>query len=266
MNPGSVIPAWARCPGAGRAGVGGHPPTGTAVGQRGSGSSSGCCHGVWLEEVISAIRPSQQRQKAGLDAPMLRSSSWGSMRREQSSSHPVPTSPLTPLMLPCVWQCSLPRPVSNAMVWSCHAPSKRHLAERDCARSCPSPAGRGVSQDGVLDTETHRGIQGQEVPIHGDLLPGSTTGTLPTPLLGFLGPQALQAQPALSAPGTGGWKLGSKPQTAKRTLSQEKANRGHDTRIYLSRAAHPRWIPKEPRQGRACFPTVFATAEPPAHP
>lgn len=36
--------------------------------------------------------------------------------------------------------------------------------------------------------------------------------------------------------------------------------------ICLSGAALPRRIPKEPRQGQVCFPTVFAAAEPPVHP
>lgn len=60
--------------------------------------------------------------------------------------------------------------------------------------------------------------------MHRDVLAGSATGILPSLLLGSLWSQELPTQ---SAPGMGGWSLGSKPQTAKILLVQGKA-RGYD--------------------------------------
>lgn len=59
--------------------------------------------------------------------------------------------------------------------------------------------------------------------MHRDLLTGSATGIPPSLLLGSLWSQTLPAQSSTSAPGIGGWSLGSKYQTAKIPLLQGKA-------------------------------------------
>lgn len=197
---------------------------------------------------------------------MLSSSSRGVYEEgaELLPSHPhlpsnTPDAALNLAVLPS-WaseQC-------NRLVSSCTIKKTPH--RKGLQQVLPQPCGQGGVSGGFLGTETHRGLWGQEVPTHGDLLPGSATGSLPSPPLGALWPQALPAQPAPSAPGMGGRRLGSKPQTAKITLGQGKAIGGHDAGICMSRAALPRWITKEPKQAQACFPAVFASAEPLSRP
>jgi len=189
---------------------------------------------------------------------MLRDSPRASMRRGQSS-RPILISLLTATDAAPLFGAPLPSRASeqrNGLVSSCTG--KKGTSQKGTAPG-PAPALRAGTCG--LGTQTHRGLQGQEVSTQGDLLLGSTIGPLPSPPMEPCGPRHFQPSQLLLPQG---WRDEGKPQVAKITLSQGKAHRRHDAGICLSGAALPRWILKEPRHGRAYFPAVFTPAEPPA--